>query len=164
MITLTIIIIIFVIIVSNTKDKRSPDADEKIQELPPIHFHSLQHDSSKRLLTGELMVSDYYILSDFNYENGILTLTTKKGEKLSGQLTSMEVRFIRDSGKFFITVVFLKNQLQFYKVGNFTEDQWEIMTGVLMLAGTTYGSGEFKSFSKAANRTEIALKILSKLT
>lgn len=164
MITLTIIIlVIWAIYAYNKKDKRSNDADEKIQELPPIHYHSQEHDSGKRFWTGELFESNSNVLLDFNYKNGYLTLKTKSGKVISGLLSTMSVRFDKYCGETHITVKSNGNKIEISKLGNFTDDQWETMIGVLLLAGTTYGAEIFSSWYKNMSKANIALKIISKL-
>ena len=164
MFTLTIIIIIVVLIFAyNKKDKRSVDADEQIQELPPIHFQSQQHDSGKRFWTGELFESNSHVLLDFNYKNGYLTLKAKNGKEISGLLSAMSVRFDKCYGETHIIVKSNGDKIEINKLGNFTDDQWETMIGVLLLAGTTYGADLFSYWYKNMSKANIALKIISKL-
>ena len=164
MITLTIIVLVVLAIYAyNKKDKRSNDADEKIQELPPIHYRSKKHDSGKRFWTGELFESNSNVLLDFSYGNGYLTLKTKSGEVIRGLLSAMSVRFDQYCGQTHITVKSNGNKIEIIKLGNFSDDQWETMVGVLLLAGTTYGADIFSSWYKNMGKANIALKIISKL-
>ena len=163
MITLTVIIIVVLIFAYNKKDKRSFDADEQIQELPPIHFRSQQHDSGKRFWTGELFESNSNVLLDFNYKNGYLTLKTKSGKEMCGLLSAMSVRFDKYCGETHIAVKSNGDKIEITKIGNFTDDQWETIIGVLLLAGTTYDADIFSSWYKNMSKANIALKIISKL-
>ena len=164
MITLLFIaLIVWVIYAYNKKDERSSDADERIQELPAILYHSKEQDSGKRFFTGELFESNKNVLLDFNYNNGFLTLTMKSGNKVSGLLNQMSVRFEKLMGETYITVKANNNKVKIIKLGNFTDAQWENMIGVFLLAGTTYGSEIFSSMYKNLSRANIILKIISKL-
>lgn len=164
MFTLLFIILIVIVIVSyNTKDKRVENADEKIQELPPIHFYSKHQDSGARFWTGELFQSNGNILKEFNYCQGMLTLTMKNGDSLSGLLSAMTVRFEKVSFDIYITVNLDGKKVKIIEVGNFSDSQWETMIEVLMLAGTTYGAGIFSSAYKNMSRANLVLKIISKL-
>ena len=164
MITLGIILIIVLMIYAyNKKDKRSNDADEKIRELPPIHYHSIDQDIGKRFWTGELFEVDSNVLKDFNYSNGVLTLTTKKGIMVSGLLSEMVVRFTKMNGVTVITVKSNGKTLEVTKLGNFTDSQWETMIRILLLAGTTYGADIFSDAYKNMSKANMVLKIISKL-
>ena len=163
-ILLTIISIVCIIKSQNTKDKRDPSADQQIQQLPPIHFHSLKNSTGKKLLSLEFFETNDAILEDFNFNNGYLKMTMRNGHRVSGPLNLMGVRFEKVSGFIVISAADSQgNQVQFTKLDNFTANQWDTIISVLMLAGTTYGNYIFGSFYKNANKAALVMRILSKL-
>lgn len=159
-IVICFILFVAALISHGKKDKRAVDADEKIAELPPIHFHSLQHDSSQRLWSGELLESNHNVLDDFNFKNGVLALRTKSGKCVSGLLNNMTVRFEKIRTDTYITIRSDRNEIQIHILGNFLEKQWETMIGVLMLAGTTYGSEIFSAKYNNLDKAKIALQVI----
>ena len=162
-ITLTVCAIVASIKEYNTKDKRSDTSDQKIQELPPIHIHSLRNSTGKKLLTMEFFESNNAILEDFNYNNGYLTLTMRNGKSITGLLSQMAVRFTDNNGFIAVSVKSNGKEVSFSKLDNFTADQWDTIINVLMLAGTTYGSNIFGSAYKNMKRANLVMKIISKL-
>ncbi len=165
MITFLFIIVIIIFIVSyNKKDKRIENADEKIQELPPIHFFSRQQNTGARFWSGELFESNGNVLREFNYNHGFLTLSMKNGKRVSDLLSAMTVRFEKLQGVTYITVKSKGSKVRIIMLGNFSDSQWETMIEVLMLAGTTYGASIFGSAYKNINRATLAIKIISKLS
>ena len=160
LVVLCFIIFVVTLISYSKKDKRAADADEKIAQLPPIHFHSQVHDSGQRLWSGELFENKENVLDDFNYNNGILSLTNKGGKSISGVLNNMSVRFQNIRSAIYITIRSNGNEMQISKVGNFSDKQWETMIGVFMLAGTTYGSNIFSSMYSNLSKVNIALKVI----
>ena len=163
-ILITIVAIYCTIKAQNTADKRSATADRQIQELPPIHFHSQKTSTVNKILSLEFFESKDGILEDFRYNNGNLTLTLRSGQQLSGRLDQLAVRFEKISGLTVISVGYSdKNKITFSQYNNFTDNQWDTIINVLMLAGTTYGAYIFGSTYKNINRANLVMKVLSKL-
>ena len=165
MITLTIIIIIAYVIYAVSKsqkpDKRSATADEQIAELPLINFYSPYfNEKSKRLSTGELFALSSMVLELFNYEDGILTLKMRDGKKISGLLKNAEVTFQEVKDSIQIDVKLCNQKVEIDKIGNFTDDQWDTMIDVLMLAGKTYGNDIFGDAHKNMKKSMLVLKII----
>ena len=117
-IVICFILFVAALISHGKKDKRAVDADEKIAELPPIHFHSLQHDSSQRFWSGELFENNKNVLDDFNYNNGILSLRTKSGKSISDVLNNMTVRFEKFQTETYITIKSNGNEFDDEKQSN----------------------------------------------
>lgn len=164
MFTLLIIIaVIWVVVAANRKDKRPKDADEKIQELPAIHYKAPVKDKAGRFWSGELLETDSSILDEFNYDNGFLTLKMRDGKKLCGRLSDTVVTFSKMSFSTYFEIKVGKEKVSFAKLETFTKDEWDVIIGVLLLAGTTYGRDIFSSTYKNLSRANLVLKIISKL-
>ena len=158
-----IIIVIVVVIASNKKDKRPKDADEKIKELPPIHYKVPAKDKTGRFWSGELFEFDGCILDEFEYNSGLLTLKMRDGKRLVGLLSDAVVKFNKSSDGTTFNVKLDKKEVEFCKLDTFTKEEWEVIINVLLLAGTTYGKGIFGKTYKNISRSALIMKIISKL-
>lgn len=165
MITLIIIIIVAYIIYACVKsakpDKRCETADEQIADLPYIHFYSpFQKDKSKRFSSGELFSLSANVLETFTHKDGLLTLKMRDGKCISGALKNAEVAFAEIQNSIQINVKLSGKTVEIEKIGNFTEEQWDTMIDVLMLAGKTYGTDIFGGSHKNMKKALLVAKII----
>ena len=171
MITLLIIIfIVFVIYqaIKNPSDKKSKKEEihdeEEISKLPNINFK------------GEPLTSWECVANMFPRKNGILDvfmynssdrsiyMRMLDGRSISCPLSKLDVSFDKVNPLFRFYVTDGNTKFSFYNFAYvFSEKQYEVIIGVLLLAGTTHNKSIMGSTYKNLSKISTIVKIISKL-
>ena len=162
MITLLIIIfIVFVIYqaIKNPSDKKSKKEEihdeEEILKLPNINFK------------GKPLTSWECVANMFPRKNDILDVfmyNSSDGRSISCPLSKLDVSFDKVNPLYRFYVTDGNTKFSFYNFAYvFSEKQYEVIIGVLLLAGTTHNKSIMGSTYKNLSRISTIVKILSKL-
>ena len=171
MITLLIIIfIVFVIYqaIKNPSDKKSKKEEihdeEEISKLPNINF------KGKPLTSWECVANMFPrkngILDVFMYNSSDRSIYMRMldGRSISCPLSKLDVSFDKVNPLFRFYVTDGNTKFSFYNFAYvFSEKQYEVIIGVLLLAGTTHNKSIMGSTYKNMSRAATVIKIMSKL-
>ena len=171
MITFFIIIVLGFIIYkaivnpSDKKDKKEIVEDkEKIAQLPDICFKGKELSSLQR--AANMFPGKKDILDIFKYNSSDHSIYMKMldGRNISCFLSELDVTFDKVSSIYRFLVTDGKTKFSFYQFDFvFSKEQYEVITGVLLLAGTTHNKSIMGSTYKNMSRAATVIKIMSKL-
>lgn len=170
MFTLLIIFIFICFIISlfvNPADKKSKKEkakdDQALMELPDIHMKGKKLEKWENALN--LFPNEKEILDVFEYHRADKSVTIKvlSGEGISCPLAQIDVTFNKVAGRYEFIVSHEKKSIKFYDYSVFTPKEYDVIIGVLWLAGTTHNRQIMGSTYKNMSRAATIIKILSKL-
>ncbi len=173
MITLLFIfLIIFVIVkIINPADKKSEKQkakdDQALTELPDICLKGKSLGKWEKALN--LCPKDKETLDVFEYRRSdrSITIKVKNGDTISCPLEQLDVNFekvVGMYGMYEFKVSHEKRKIKFYNFDNvFSKKEYDVIIGVLWLAGTTHNREIMGSTYKNMSRAATVIKILSKL-
>lgn len=159
-IVIIVIICVWVLIASNTPDKKDKEkVKEEIEKLPRILLKSKNLSGWEKFVN--LAYDDSTILKSFLYDNGFVTLTMQSGAKLTASLSSMQVIFTKVNSLIEVTVSDRNSKIKFYEMAYlYSNQEWEVIYKVLSLANTTYGTDIFSNWNKNMGKVNSILKII----
>lgn len=170
MITLFIIIIVIVVAcIANSTDSKSKKELARIEEetlqLPDLYFR--MHEMTTAQKAFNLFPSDKDLLDIFKYEANTrnITLTMKDGRSVTCPLSELYVQFDKVSGHYRFVIKNSGTKFSFYKFNYvFTDKEWDIIIGVLMLAGQTSNISIMGSTYKNLSKANTILKIIKAIS
>lgn len=163
MFTLLIIIIVVVGIISAcTPDKHNAREDAyALAKIPPFQVRARPMSTAAKFLN--LAYDNSQLLTYFVYQNGTVTIWTGDGRNFTAPLNSMYVEFQKLQGMICYKIKVYGTKFSFYQTTNITSAEWDAISSVLCLAGSTYGRDIFSKSYKNMSRVSAAINAISKL-
>ena len=165
---LIIIIIIWAIVKSNSKDKKSQKEqaidEEKTASLPDMTFYAKEMTSTQKALN--MWPGDKDLLQEFRYtsSNRMIYMKMREGRFVNCPLSQLDVTFDKVSGMYRIVIKNDNVKFSFYQYPYvFTDKEWDIILSTLTLAGTTRNVEIMGSTYKNLSKVNTVLKIIKAL-
>lgn len=165
---LIIIIIIWAIVKSNSKDKKSQKEqaidEEKTASLPDMTFYAKEMTSTQKALN--MWPGDKDLLQEFRYtsSNRMIYMKMRDGRFVNCPLSQLDVTFDKVSGMYRIVIKNDNVKFSFYQYPYvFTDKEWDIILSTLTLAGTTRNVEIMGSTYKNLSKVNTVLKIIKAL-
>lgn len=165
---LIIIIIIWAIVKSNSKDKKSQKEqaidEEKTASLPDMTFYAKEMTSTQKALN--MWPGDKDLLQEFRYtsSNRMIYMKMRDGRFVNCPLSQLDVTFDKVSGMYRIVIKNDNVKFSFYQYSYvFTDKEWDIILSTLTLAGTTRNVEIMGSTYKNLSKVNTVLKIIKAL-
>ena len=158
---LLICFIFFVFYKALKKDKHNVYADEKkIMSIPAFSVQAKPMSTVSRVLN--LAFSDKNNLDYFSFTpNGYVVLRMANGNVMSDHLRNMHVDFVKYHGMIQYEVKGGGKKFSFMKINNFSDNEWDAISGVLVLAGSTRGKDIFGRKYKSMEFISKAIRLIS---
>ncbi len=162
MFTLFIIILIVAACVASKKKKHNTEADESARcEYPSFEVKARPMSTFSKVVNLAFEKSE--LIDTISYHQGWVVIRMQNGKVLKGELSSLFVDFDKVNGVFIYKVKSAKTKVEFYRTTNITDEEWKLIDGMLMLAGTTCGEYVHGETYKNNGRVNTAVNIISKL-
>lgn len=163
MFTLLFIIIgVIVIIYASKPDKHNAQEDAcALARIPAFQVRARPMSTAGKL--WNLAFDNSQLLNYFAYQNGSVTIWTGDGSNFCAPLNTMYVEFQQSPGMITYKVKVYGRKFSFYQTSNITDVEWDAISSVLCLAGSTYGREIFSKSYKNMSRVSAAINAVSKL-
>ena len=165
---LIIIIVVWIIVKSNSKDKKSKKElainEARTASLPDMAFYAKEMTSTQKALN--MWPGDKDLLQEFRYTSSsrMIYLRMKDGRFVNCPLSQLDVTFDKVSGLYRIVIKNGNVKFSFYQYSYvFTDNEWDVIMSTLTLAGTTRNVEIMGSTYKNLSKVNTVLKIISKL-
>ena len=160
----TFLFICFVALVfykSLKKDKHNAKADaEKMMSIPAFSVKAKPMSTVSRVLN--LAFSDKNNLDYFSFTpNGYVVIRMANGNVMSDYLRNMHVDFVKYHGMIQYEVKGGGKKFSFMKISNLSDNEWDAISGVLVLAGSTRGKEIFGRKYKNMEFISKAIRLIS---
>lgn len=159
---LIILLTIIAVCVASKKKKRDTQEDFNARVQYP-NFTVKAKPMSTMSKVVNLAVNKSQLLDIISYDKGNVYILMQDGKELIGELSKLFVEFSKSGGLIGYKVQSSTTKVQFYHTTNISSEEWELINGLLCLAGTTRGEYVFSKSYKNTNTALKAYKIISKL-
>lgn len=152
----------------NPADKKSKKQaikdEEKTASLPDIYIKGKALSSWEKALDGFPAKNDILDVFKYNSSDRSVYLKMLDGRSISCPLSQLDVTFDKMGVTYRFVVTDKRTKFSFYQYDYvFTSDQYNVIIGILLLAGTTHNKAIMGSAHKTLSNVATIVKFLSKL-
>lgn len=137
MITFLVILLLVIYIIKSSTPNRKDDTQikEAIDTIPPLIIKGRILGKLERLLCSTSELVDI-----FKYEDGVVSITMKNGKQYSSHLKDMTVAitYIIQMRNYAYEITFNNGKVRFWKTDIFTNEEWNEIDNILIMAKTVY--------------------------
>lgn len=148
---------------SMKKDKHDVEQDtEDLAKLPSFSIVAKPMSTFSKLVN--LAINKGELLHSFSYSNASITIVLENGKTLSAPLRDLFVEFEKISGMLYYRVNSNCTKVKFYQTTNISNKEWEAISSVLCLAGSTRGRSMFSKEAKMLGLINVAAKAIKAIS
>lgn len=138
--------------------------EEKTASLPDIYIKGKTLSSWEKALAGFPAKTNVLDIFKYNSSDRSVYLKMLDGRSISCPLSQLDVTFDKMGVTYRFVVTDKRTKFSFYQYEYvFTNDQYNVIIGVLLLAGTTHNKSIMGSAHKTLSNVATIVKFLSKL-